>query len=184
MLRAGELLYYREGAASTVSVRRIAGATTLAIDGKVDASNAGDMLTQRLLAHVPLLLHPDPHDVAIIGLGSGVTLGSAASPSGFARSTRLKSRRRSSKRPATSTLENGHALDPTPAPGVDSWRWSHSPDVRRGAPAGYDVIVSEPSNPWIAGCRRASRPGEFFGIVRARLAPGGDCRVSGPMSMT
>ena len=68
LLRAGEVLYYREGAASTVSVRRIAGATTLAIDGKVDASNAGDMLTQRLLAHVPLLLHPDPREVAIIGL--------------------------------------------------------------------------------------------------------------------
>ena len=36
-----------------------------------------DMLTQRLLAHVPLLLHPDPHRVAIVGLGSGVTLGAA-----------------------------------------------------------------------------------------------------------
>ncbi|MPY89148.1 MAG: hypothetical protein GEU99_14630 [Luteitalea sp.] len=35
------------------------------------------MLTQRLLAHLPLLLHPNPKDVAIIGLGSGVTLGSA-----------------------------------------------------------------------------------------------------------
>ena len=41
MLRAGTLLYYREGAASTVSVRRTAGVTTLSIDGKVDASNAG-----------------------------------------------------------------------------------------------------------------------------------------------
>ena len=35
------------------------------------------MLTQRLLAHVPLLLHPNPKRVAILGLGSGVTLGSA-----------------------------------------------------------------------------------------------------------
>ena len=40
--------------------RRAGGTTSLAIDGKVDASNSGDMLTQRLLAHVPLLLHPDP----------------------------------------------------------------------------------------------------------------------------
>src|SRR5919106_479572 len=76
-LEAGQLLYYREGAAGTVSVRQVPGATSLAIDGKVDASNAGDMLTQRLLAHVPLLLHPDPKRVAILGLGSGVTLGSA-----------------------------------------------------------------------------------------------------------
>ena len=45
---------------ATVAVRDAAGTTSLAIDGKVDASNAGDMLTQRLLAHVPLLLHPAP----------------------------------------------------------------------------------------------------------------------------
>ena len=48
--------------AAPVAVREAAGTTSLAIDGKVDASNAGDMLTQRLLAHVPLLLHPDAAD--------------------------------------------------------------------------------------------------------------------------
>ena len=76
-LAAGRLLYYRDGAMATVAVRDAAGTTSLAIDGKVDASNAGDMLTQRLLAHVPLLLHPAPRRAAILGLGSGVTLGSA-----------------------------------------------------------------------------------------------------------
>ena len=35
------------------------------------------MLTQKLLAHLPLLLHPNPREVAIVGLGSGVTLASA-----------------------------------------------------------------------------------------------------------
>ena len=45
----------------------------LAIDGKVDASNAGDMLTQRLLGLLPVLLHPQPRDALVIGLGSGVT---------------------------------------------------------------------------------------------------------------
>jgi len=33
--------------------------------------------TQRLLAHVPLLLHPSPRRAGVIGLGSGVTLASA-----------------------------------------------------------------------------------------------------------
>ena len=77
MLRAGQLLYYKEGAAATVSVRRLTGTTSLAIDGKIDASDAGDMLTQKVLAHAPLLLHPQARHVAIIGLGSGVTLASA-----------------------------------------------------------------------------------------------------------
>jgi spermidine synthase len=56
-LTAGDLQYYREGSTATVAVRRLTGTTSLSIDGKVDASDAADMLTQRLLAHVPLLLH-------------------------------------------------------------------------------------------------------------------------------
>ena len=43
----------------------------------LDASNGADMLTQKLLAHVPLLLHPNPRRAAIVGLGSGITLGAA-----------------------------------------------------------------------------------------------------------
>ena len=76
-LTAGRLEYYKEGAAATVSVRRLAGTTSLAIDGKVDASNGGDMLTQRLLGLLPVLMHDHPTEVCIIGLGSGVTLESA-----------------------------------------------------------------------------------------------------------
>ena len=60
LLKAGTLLYYREGAAATVSVKRLTGTTTLAVDGKTDASNRGDMLTQKLVAHLPLLLHEQP----------------------------------------------------------------------------------------------------------------------------
>ena len=53
---------------------------SLVIDGKVDASNMGDMLTQRLLGLLPVLLHADPQEICIIGLGSGVTVGSALAP--------------------------------------------------------------------------------------------------------
>src|SRR5204862_6706800 len=73
-LRAGRLEYYKEGAVATVSVRRLAGTLALSIDGKVDASNGGDMLTQRLLGLLPVLMHEQPTDVCVIGLGSGVTL--------------------------------------------------------------------------------------------------------------
>ena len=77
-LRAGSCSITAKAPSGTVAVRRLTGSTSLAIDGKVDASNSGDMLTQRLLAHVPLLLHPNPKRVAILGLGSGVTLGIGA----------------------------------------------------------------------------------------------------------
>ena len=63
------LLYYREGPTGIVTVKRLTGVRSLAIDGKVDASTGGDMLTQKTLAHLPLLLHGAARKVAIIGLG-------------------------------------------------------------------------------------------------------------------
>ncbi|PYR03368.1 MAG: hypothetical protein DMG00_26550 [Acidobacteria bacterium] len=77
VLRAGELEYYKEGAAGTVSVRRLTGTRSMAIDGKIDASDAGDMLTQRLLGLLPVLIHGRAQEVCVIGLGSGVTSASA-----------------------------------------------------------------------------------------------------------
>ncbi|MCC7126583.1 MAG: fused MFS/spermidine synthase [Acidobacteria bacterium] len=166
-LTAGELLYYREGATATVSVRRLTGTTSLGIDGKVDASDSADMLTQRLLAHVPLLLHPNPRRAAILGLGSGVTLGSAL----------------------THGLEQAVVLEISPEV-VEASRFfddrNHralaDPRTRLVAGDGrthlllsreqYDVIVSEPSNPWMAGIASLFTR-EFFQIARSRLAPGG-----------
>src|SRR4029434_1862026 len=85
VLRAGQLEYYKEGAAGTVSARRLTGTLSLAIDGKVDASNAGDMLTQRLLGLLPVLLHGHAQDIAVIGLGSGVTVAAALATGTVAR---------------------------------------------------------------------------------------------------
>ena len=76
-LRRGRLRFLDQGAGATVSVKEVAGELSLAIDGKVDATDGADMLTQRMLAHLPLLLHPAPESVFIVGHGSGVTAGSA-----------------------------------------------------------------------------------------------------------
>ena len=167
-LTAGELLSYREGSTGTVAVRRLTGTFSLAIDGKVDASNAGDMLTQRLLAHVPLLLHPNPQRVAILGLGSGVTLGLGAHPSASAKRTVLEISPEVVERIAVlRRRESSRARRPADAPGRR--RRPHALDAR---PRTYDVIVSEPSNPWMAGIASLFTR-EFFEGARARLAPGG-----------
>ena len=166
-LEAGELLYYGEGASGIVTVRRVAGTTSLAIDGKVDASNGGDMLTQKLLAHVPLMLHPSPRRVAVIGLGSGVTVGAALrhpidgidvveiSPEVVAASAFFRRENRGALADPRTRLVEGdgrtHLL------------------LSRSA---YDVIISEPSNPWMAGIA-ALFTREFFTAARARLRPGG-----------
>ena len=166
-LKAGTLLYYRDGAPATVSVKRLTGTTTLAVDGKTDASNRSDMLTQKLVAHIPLLLHPSPRNVAIVGLGSGVTLGAALSHP-IERADVVEISPEVVEASRFFEVENHNALsDPRTHLIVGDGR-SHLLLSRQQ----YDVIISEPSNPWIAGVASLFTR-EFFQGARARLAPGG-----------
>ncbi len=167
-LRAGRLEYYKEGAAATVSVRRLSGTLALAIDGKIDASNAGDMLTQRLLGVLPVLMHADPQDLCVIGLGSGVTVGSALATGLVRRADVIEISPEVVEASVFFSEENGAVLR---APGVHlvvgDGRSHLQLTTRR-----YDVVVSEPSNPWMAGVA-ALFTREFFEAARAQLKPDG-----------
>jgi len=59
-----ELLYYRDGLSATVTVTRDRRSKNrdlyIVTNGKIDGSSHNDMPTQRLSAHLPLLLHPGP----------------------------------------------------------------------------------------------------------------------------
>jgi spermidine synthase len=166
------LLYYREGPAATVTVterpsledhRHLA----LAIDGKVDASTAGDMPTQVLSGHLPLLLHRRPETVLVVGLASGVTLGAV---------TRHPVRQVTAVEIEPAVVEasrlfapfNHHPLaDPRVRLIVDDAR-----NVLLLSRDRYDVIISEPSNPWMSGPAKLFTR-EFFELGRRRLEPGG-----------
>jgi spermidine synthase len=167
LLKAGTLLYYREGASATVSVKRLTGTTTLAVDGKTDASNRGDMLTQKLVAHLPLLVHDDPRDVAIVGLGSGVTVG-AALRHPIARADVIEISPQVVEASQIFAAENGNALSDSRTHLIVGDGRSHLQLSQRK----YDVIISEPSNPWIAGVA-ALFTREFFVAARDRLKPAG-----------
>jgi spermidine synthase len=168
LLQAGTLLYYREGATGTVAVRDLTGVRSLSIDGKVDASNGRDMLTQRMLAHLPLLTHAGARRAAIVGLGSGVTLGSALTYP-LEHLDVIEISREVVQASAWFGRENRQPLrDPRVRLIIGDAR-TH---FRLGRGAQYDVIISEPSNPWMAGIA-ALFTREFFEELRARLAPGG-----------
>lgn len=166
-LEAGRLLYDADGAVATVTVRETAGARSLAIDGKVDASNAGDMVTQKLLAHLPLLLHRAPTEVLVIGLGSGVTAGAALrhpvtrvdvveiSPDVVAASRYFSAENHEALRDRRTRLILGDGR-------------AHL----RLATSRYDAIISEPSNPWMAGIAPLFTR-ELFDVARRRLKPRG-----------
>ena len=166
-LEEGDILFYAEGAAGTVSVRSSGGRVALAIDGKVDASNGVDMLTQNLLAHLPLLLHPGATDVGIIGLGSGVTLG-AALRHPIERADVLEISAEVVEASTFFEVENHAALDDPRTRLILGDGRSHMLLSSRS----YDVIVSEPSNPWMAGVSTLFTK-EFFQAARDRLRPGG-----------
>jgi spermidine synthase len=167
-LRAGHLEYYKEGAAGTVSVRRLAGSLSLAIDGKVDASNAGDMLTQRLLGLLPVLLHPEPRDALVIGLGSGVTADAVLASRDVRRVDIVEISPEVAEASAFFDRENHEVLK---KPGVRLLIGDGRSHLRL-SDAQYDVIISEPSNPWMAGVA-ALFTREFFEAARARLRTGG-----------
>ena len=168
VLRAGTLEYYKEGAAATVSVRLLTGTRALAIDGKVDASNAGDMLTQRMLGLLPVLIHGKAHDVCIIGLGSGVTLGSALSSGSVEQADVVEISPEVVEASHFFDRENGGALA---KPGVRLIVGDGRSHLLL-TPKQYDVIVSEPSNPWMAGVASLFTR-QFFEAARARLKPDG-----------
>ena len=168
VLRAGVFDYYREGAAATVSVRRLTGTTSLAIDGKVDASNAGDMLTQRMLGLLPVLIHGTARDICIIGLGSGVTLGSALASGAVEHADVVEISPEVVEASHFFDRENGGALA---KPGVRLIVGDGRSHLLL-TPRRYDVIVSEPSNPWMAGVASLFTR-QFFAAARARLKPGG-----------
>ncbi len=166
-LRKGRLRFLEQGESATVTVKEVAGELSLAIDGKVDATDGPDMLTQRLLAHLPLLLHPAPQSVFIVGHGSGVTAGSALRHE----VARVTAAEISSEVAMASRLfeeSNG-------APWEDERFALLEVDARnhllleRGS---YDVVISEPSNPWMSGVSPLFTV-EFFELMRSRLADGG-----------
>jgi spermidine synthase len=168
VLRAGTLDYYKEGPSGTVSVRDLAGTRSLAIDGKVDASNAGDMLTQRLLGLLPGLIHGHAEDIAVIGLGSGVTAGSVRAPGTVRHTDVVEISPEVVEASRFFDAENGDALS---QPGVrlivGDGRSHLLLTTRR-----YDVIISEPSNPWMAGVASLFTR-EFFEAAKSRLKPDG-----------
>jgi len=74
------LLYHREGVSASVDVLQDAwGDEIISINAKpVATTYLYDMRTLRMLGHLPMLLHPEPKDVLLIGLGSGVSSGICA----------------------------------------------------------------------------------------------------------
>ncbi|MDD5226504.1 MAG: fused MFS/spermidine synthase [Candidatus Omnitrophica bacterium] len=161
-----ELLFYKEGLSATVAVKRLRDDLSLSVNGKVDASNK-DTFTQFLLGHLPMALHPDPKKVCVIGLGSGSTVAAVASyPVEKIDAIELE-KEVVNAAGYFKPLNRNVLADPRLRIHINDGRNFLLLD-----PTQYDVIISEPSNPWMAGVANLFSI-EHYRTMKKRLAPGG-----------
>ena len=171
-----KVLLHQDGKTATVSVTDGGETRSLRTNGKPDAairmvgppSNSGDEATMLLLGALPVLLAPEARTVANIGFGSGMTTHVLlASPNVQAVDT-------VEIEPAM--LRGAEFFRPHNSRAFDDPRSKvHFEDAKTFfAAAGrrYDVIVSEPSNPWVSGVSSLFST-EFYRDVRGYLREGG-----------
>jgi spermidine synthase len=163
----GETIFYKEGITATVAVQQNEGERVLKVNGKPEASTTGDMPTQILIGAIPLLMRESTDDVLLIGLGSGVTLGSIQ---------QFPVKRMTCVELEPAVVEASHHFnDVNNRPLEDSRLRLVSNDGRNfifTTEEKFDVIVSEPSNPWVSGVANLFTL-EYFKRGAERLKEGG-----------
>jgi spermidine synthase len=171
-----EVLFHREGVASTVTVTRSEGEggkpmRSIAVNGTVVATEGLlDLRLQRLLGHLPALLHPNPKNTLVIGLGSGVTAGALSTTPGVDHVDVVELER--------FVAEGARLFDDTNDGVASGARTNTKITIADGrthlltTKKLYDVVTCDPIHPWVAGAGNLySR--ECFEAERAVLAPGG-----------
>ena len=163
--------YFEEDAQVTVLALDTGRRVTLNVNGKPDASTGGDMLTQVFLGHLPAFLAPQARSALIIGHGSGITSGSLLRhPIERADIVEISSAVLNADR-----LFSDYNYAVLDDPRVTVYQ-DDAQSFLRAVPHRYDIIVSEPSNPWIAGVSGLFTR-EFFEIMSNKLNPGGVAAV-------
>ena len=167
-----EYLYSREGITSSIAVSREkkTGYLNFHISGKVVASNwPADMRNQRILGHLPALLHNLPKSILVIGFGAGVTAGTFSLYPSVERIVIVEIE---PDVPVAANRffgkENYDILkDKRVEIIVDDARHFVTTTQEK-----FDIITTDPIHPWVKGAS-ALYTTEFFELLKHRLNPGG-----------
>jgi spermidine synthase len=166
-------LYHLDGKTATVDVFRDGlGSTRINTNGKTDATimmdperSAGlDEHTMVLLAAIPMALHPHATTAAAIGLGSGLTTHTLLCNPRLARvdTVEIEQGMVEAARNFRPNVELVYT-DPRSLIHVDDAKTFFS--SRNGR---YDLIISEPSNPWVSGVAGLFSD-EFYRLIKRSL---------------
>ena len=172
----GEIVYHRDGKTASVDVIRFPSIETLSIatNGKSDAAISytstprPDESTMVLLAALPMAFREDARKVANIGLGSGLTSHVLLSdPSMESVDTvEIEPAMVEGAREFGKRVENVYN-DPRSRIFIEDAKTFFYSQKKK-----YDIIISEPSNPWISGISGLfSR--EFYGMINGFLTQKG-----------
>ncbi len=175
--RSNTMLFHRDGKTATINlIRTPEGKVSIMTNGKPDAAiamapgaeAAPDEPTMVLAAAVPLALRPQARSAANIGMGSGLTTSTLLASSRLTRVDTIEIE--------AAMVEGAQGFRPRVERAYTDPRGQiHIDDAKSFFAARgqrYDIIVSEPSNPWISGVANLFTD-EFYGVVRRYLTADG-----------
>jgi spermidine synthase len=166
-----DILYMGEGMNASVAISESSnGVRNFHVSGKVEASSEPqDMRLQRMLGHLPALLHPKPRAVLVVGCGAGVTAGCFVLHPGVERIVICEIEPLIPRVAAQYfSFENYNVMkDPRVEVVYDDAR--HYILTTREK---FDIITSDPIHPWVKGSATLYTK-EYFELVKRHLNPGG-----------
>jgi spermidine synthase len=164
-----KVIYHGEGIAHTIDIIRDKGTTIMQVNGTLEADTTYSQRRHFILkAHLPLLLHPHPREVAVVGLGLGITLSATNRHPGLDRIQLIELSPEMVK--AQSHLEDvsGGVL--------------HSPKIHLRIDDGrnfmamsnqqFDMITADPIHPRVSGVGYLYTR-EYYEALKDRLRPDG-----------
>jgi predicted membrane-bound spermidine synthase len=171
-----EAVYFKDGAGATVAVLGYTNTPgrrdlSLKVNGKSDASSGDDMSTQLLAGHLPMLLRPESSEVLVVGAGSGVTVGALLQHPSVKHVdlVEISPEVVVAARDYFAPFNHNALNDPRCYTAIEDAK-----TFLKTTKKTYDVIVTEPSNPWMAGVAAVfSR--EYYEDCVAKLGKGGIC---------
>lgn len=164
-----EQIFYKDGFSATItsSKHRQTNEIGISTNGKSDGSSYTDMPTQKLGGHFTALFHPEPKTACVIGFGTGTTVGSLALYPGI----KVDAIEIEPAVIEASKLLNDYNNDPLARENVSLHLTDGRLHLQRSI-GKYDLIFSEPSNPWIAGVSDLFTV-DFYRLANEAMTEGG-----------
>ena len=166
------MLYVGEGMNNSVAVSKnySTGVRNFHISGKIEASSEPqDMRLQRMLGHIPALVHPHPVSVLIVGCGAGVTAGTFTITPGVTNITICEMEPLVPPIAAKFFSEENFGVVTDPRTKIifdDARHYIFTTHDK------FDIITSDPIHPWVKGSATLYTK-EYFELVKSHLNSGG-----------